>query len=110
MTVFAKIINGELPSLKHFENENLIVIEDINKLAPVHLLIIPKKAYKGLQDVPVGEMDILVEVGKAAQIMAEKFDVLDGYRLLTNNGEEAGQTVFHLHFHLLGGRRLMTLG
>lgn len=110
MSVFAKIINGELPSTKHFENEDLIVIEDINKLAPVHLLIIPKKAYKGLQDVPPDELDILVAVGKAAQVMADKFHLEDGYRLLTNNGEEAGQTVFHLHFHLLGGRRLMTLG
>lgn len=110
MTVFAKIINGELPCSKHYENDYLIVIEDINKLAPVHLLIIPKKAYKGLQDVPQDELGILAEVGKAAQIMAEKFDLQDGYRLLTNNGEEAGQTVFHMHFHLLGGRRLMTLG
>lgn len=110
MSVFTKIINGELPSTKHFENEHLIVIEDINKLAPVHLLIIPKKAYKGLQDVPQNELGILVEIGKAAQVMADRFDLEDGYRLLTNNGEEAGQTVFHLHFHLLGGRRLMTLG
>jgi histidine triad (HIT) family protein len=110
MTVFAKIINGELPCIKHLDNEHLIVIEDINKLAPVHLLIIPKKAYKGLQDVPQNDLGILAEIGKAAQAMADKFDLEDGYRLLTNNGEEAGQTIFHMHFHLLGGRRLMTLG
>lgn len=110
MTVFEKIIKGELPCTKHYENEHLIVIEDIHKLAPIHLLIIPKKAYKGLQDVPLEEMGILAEIGKAAQIMANKFDLEEGYRLITNNGEEAGQTVFHMHFHLLGGRRLMTLG
>jgi histidine triad (HIT) family protein len=110
MTVFEKIIKGELPSTKHYENQHLIVIEDIHKLAPIHLLIIPKKAYKGLQDVPQEELGILAEIGRAAQLMAEKFDLDDGYRLLTNNGEEAGQTIFHMHFHLLGGRRLMTLG
>lgn len=110
MTVFGKIIEGQLPCIKHYENQHLIVIEDINKLAPVHLLIIPKKAYKGLQDVPESDLGILAEIGKAAQIMADKFELQEGYRLLTNNGEEAGQTVFHLHFHLLGGRRLMTLG
>lgn len=110
MTVFAKIIEGSIPSNKIYENDHLIVIEDINKVAPIHLLIIPKKAYKGLQDVPTNELGILGEIGRAAQLMAEKFDLSDGYRLLTNNGEEAGQTIFHLHFHLIGGRRLMTLG
>ena len=110
MTVFAKIIEGQLPSTKHYENDHLVVIEDIHKLAPVHLLIIPKKAYKGLQDVPEKDLGILKEIGRAAQLMAEKFELEDGYRLLTNNGEEAGQTIFHMHFHLLGGRRLMTLG
>lgn len=110
MNVFSRIISNELPSVKHYENQHLIVIEDINKLAPIHLLIIPKKSYKCLQDVPQEEMGILIEIGKAAQLMAEKFDLLEGYRLLTNNGEEAGQTIFYMHFHLLGGRRLMTLG
>jgi histidine triad (HIT) family protein len=110
MTIFAQIITGTIPSKKVYENEHLIVIEDIHKLAPIHLLIIPKKAYKGLQDVPEHELGILKEIGRATQIMAEKFDLLEGYRLLTNNGEEAGQTVFHMHFHLLGGRRLTTLG
>jgi histidine triad (HIT) family protein len=110
MTVFAKIIAGQLPAVKFFENEHLIVIEDIHKIAPVHLLIIPKKAYKGLQDVPDNELGILKEIGKAAQLMADHFELEDGYRLLTNNGEDAGQTIFHMHFHLLGGRRLTTLG
>jgi histidine triad (HIT) family protein len=96
--------------VKFFENEHLIVIEDIHKIAPVHLLIIPKKAYKGLQDVPDNELGILKEIGKAAQLMADRFELEDGYRLLTNNGEDAGQTIFHMHFHLLGGRRLTTLG
>lgn len=110
MTVFAKIIEGTIPSKKVFENEHLIVIEDLHKAAPIHLLIIPKKAYKGLQAVPQDELGILVEIGKAAQLMAETFDLQQGYRLLTNNGQDAGQTIFHLHFHLLGGRQLTALG
>jgi histidine triad (HIT) family protein len=110
MTVFGQIIEGKLPCKKFYENQHLIVIEDIHKVAPVHMLIIPKKAYKGLSDVPVDEMGIIAEIAKAAKLMAEQFNLEDGYRLLTNNGEEAGQTVFHMHFHLIGGRRLMNLG
>lgn len=110
MDIFKKIIEGSVPARKLYENEYLIVIEDIHKVAPVHLLIIPKKAYKGLQEVPLHDLSILEEVGKAVQLMAKEFDLLDGYRLITNNGEEAGQTIFHMHFHLIGGRRLMQLG
>ncbi len=110
MTIFMQIIEGKLPSKRVYEDDQILVIEDIHKIAPVHLLIIPKKAYKGLQDVPPQELGILAEVGRVAQLMAKEWDLLDGYRLLTNNGEEAGQTIFHLHFHLIGGRRLMHLG
>jgi len=110
MTVFGQIIEGKLPAKKFYENDQLIVIEDIHKVAPIHLLIIPKKAYKNLQDVPLNEMGIIAEIAKAAKLMAEQFEMEEGFRLLTNSGEEAGQTVFHMHFHLIGGRRLMTLG
>jgi len=110
MTIFMQIIEGKIPSKKVYEDDHILVIEDIHKVAPVHLLIIPKKAYKGLQDVPPQELGILAEVGRVTQLMAKEWDLLDGYRLLTNNGEEAGQTIFHLHFHLIGGRRLMHLG
>lgn len=105
-TVFGKIIEGTLPCEKVFENERIIAIKDIHPLAPVHLLIMPKKTIPDLQSVAEEDLPLIGEIVAVAQKLAEEFDVLDGYRLITNCGEEAGQTVFHLHFHLLGGRPL----
>jgi histidine triad (HIT) family protein len=105
-TIFEKIISGELPSEKVFESETLIAIKDINPQAPVHLLIIPKKAYPSLQEVPKADLSIMGEIIDASQALAKKFEVADNYRLLTNIGIKAGQSVFHLHFHLIGGKEL----
>lgn len=107
-SVFQKIIDGELPSQKVLENSHLIAIKDIAPKAPVHLLIIPKKAIRDIQSIQPEDFFLLNEVVLAAQKLAKDFGLLEtgGYRLLTNNGEGAGQTVFHLHFHLLGGRIL----
>ena len=105
-TIFEKIISGELPSEKVFESETLIAIKDINPQAPVHLLIIPKKAYPSLQEVPKEELSIMREIIDVSQALAKKFEVADNYRLLTNIGSKAGQSVFHLHFHLIGGKEL----
>ena len=105
-TIFGKIIQGDLPADKVYENESVLVIKDINPQAPVHLLLIPKKEYSTLQDVPKGELNIISEIIEVAQNLAEKFGVADNYRLLTNIGTKAGQSVFHLHFHLIGGRSL----
>jgi len=105
-TIFGKIIKGDLPADKVYENESVLVIKDINPQAPVHLLLIPKKEYSTLQDVPKGELNIISEIIEVAQNLAEKFGVADNYRLLTNIGTKAGQSVFHLHFHLIGGRSL----
>jgi histidine triad (HIT) family protein len=79
-------------------------------VAPVHILIVPKMAYPDLQSVPAEELSIVAECVAIAQQLAEEFEVADGYRFLTNNGPEAGQCVFHLHFHLIGGRKLGHLG
>lgn len=105
-TVFGKIVAGELPAEKVYESDTLIAIKDIAPKAPVHLLIIPKKEYKNFQEIPKEELSILAEIGEVAQTLAAQFGVADNYRLLTNNGTEAGQTVFHLHFHLIGGKLL----
>ncbi|MCI5051890.1 MAG: histidine triad nucleotide-binding protein [Simkaniaceae bacterium] len=105
-TIFEKIIQGELPAEKLFENERVIVIKDINPQAPVHLLIIPKKCYKSIQYIPKEDLSILAEIGEVAQKMAKELEIEDCYRLLTNSGEDSGQTIFHLHFHLIGGRKL----
>jgi len=105
-TIFGKIIRGELPAEKVFENETIVAFKDIHPLAPVHILIVPKKAFRDLQSIPKEDLGILNEVVVVAQTLAARFEVTDGYRLLTNNGSQAGQTVFHLHFHLIGGRTL----
>jgi histidine triad (HIT) family protein len=109
-TIFGKIIRKELPADIVFENEKLIAIKDINPAAPVHLLIIPKKEYKDLQSLPANDISIVGDVVLAAQHLAKEFGIETGYRLLTNNGTSAGQTIFHLHFHLIGGRPLGALG
>lgn len=105
-TIFGKIIKGDLPAEKVFESETFIVIKDIAPKAPVHLLIIPKKEYKDFQSVPKEDLSIIEEMAAIAQTLAEKFGVADNYRLLTNIGAKAGQSVFHLHFHLIGGKLL----
>lgn len=108
-TIFSKIINGELPCDKVFENERIIAFKDINPQAPVHLLIVPKEEIRNLQEVTPEQMPVIAEILEVAQQLAKKFEVEDGYRLLTNIGEDGGQTVFHLHFHLIGGAILKNL-
>ena len=106
-TVFERIISGEIPSQKVFENERILAIKDIAPQAPIHFLIMPKKKISCLQEVSAEDLPLIAEIIDVAQQLAKEFDIADGYRLLTNNGEDAGQTVFHLHFHLIGGKRLL---
>lgn len=110
MTIFAKIIAGELPCEKVYEDEEILAFKDINPVAPVHVLIVPKKAYKNLQAVPKEDLPILAKVGEAAQKIAKELGVEEAYRLVSNNGAEVGQSVFHLHFHLIAGRAMSSLG
>ena len=105
-TIFGKIIQGIIPCDKVFENEILIAFKDISPQAPVHLLIVPKKEIPNLQSMSEEDFPIMIEVVKVAQQLAKEFGVEDGYRLVTNNGTGSGQAVFHLHFHLIGGRPL----
>lgn len=106
MTIFGKIIAGELPADKVFENERIIAFKDINPAAPIHILIMPKKEIKDLQSLDPQDYPLIGEMIGVAQELAARFNIADGYRLLTNNGPTAGQSVFHLHFHLIGGRHL----
>lgn len=105
-TIFGKIIKGELPAEKVFENERIIAFKDINPAAPVHILIVPKKEIPDLQSVTAEDLTLISEIAAVAQTLATRFGIIDGYRLITNNGPLAGQVVFHLHFHLIGGRKL----
>jgi len=109
-TIFSRIIKGELNAEKVFENERILAIKDIHPVAPVHLLIMPKKEIPDIQSLAPEDFPLLGEIVEVAQNLAREYGVEDGYRLLTNNGPEAGQTIFHLHFHLIGGRILSHLG
>lgn len=105
--VFEKIIDGEMPSDKVFENERILAIKDLHPVAPVHLLIMPKKrGIQSVQQVSKEDAALMGEVISVAQQLAKEFGVEDSYRLLTNVGSKSGQTIFHLHFHLIGGRSL----
>ena len=108
-TIFGKIIAGEIPAEKVFESERILAIKDIAPVAPVHILIMPKKAIASLQDLREEDLSLVAEIVLVAQKLAVQFGIADGYRLVTNNGEDGGQTVFHLHFHLIGGRKLLHL-
>lgn len=109
-TVFSKIIRGDLPCEKVFENERIIAFKDIAPIAPVHILIVPKKEIPDLQSVVSEDLPLVAECISIAQHLARIYQIEEGYRFLTNNGSEAGQTIFHLHFHLIGGRPLIHLG
>lgn len=109
-TIFGKIIKGELPAEKVFESERILAIKDLYPVAPVHILIMPKKEIPDFQSIKPEDYSILSEICAVAQKLAKEFGVEDGYRLLTNNGANAGQVIFHLHFHLIGGKRLGQIG
>lgn len=104
--IFCKIVNGEIKSEKVYEDENLVCIKDINPQAPVHILIIPKKHIEKLYQ--TDEITLLGKMLKVACDIAEKEGIKEsGYRIVINTNRNAGQSVDHIHFHLLGGRILM---
>lgn len=105
-SIFAKIINGEIPAEKLYEDEHCIAINDINPQAPVHVLLIPKKAIEKLADAQVDDQALLGHLMLAAGNVARQLGVADAFRLIVNNGAGAGQTVFHLHLHIIAGGSL----
>jgi len=105
-TIFKKIIERDLPAEILYEDDDIICIHDKFPQAPVHILIITKKIIPTIQDMKEEDMYLLPLIFKKAQELANQFNIGDGYRILTNNGSSAGQTVEHLHFHLIGGKVL----
>lgn len=102
--IFCKIINGEIPSNKVYEDELIYAFRDINPAAPVHILIIPKEHICCANKLEESHKELLGHIILTAKKIAEAEGVAeDGYRIINNCGENAGQTVFHLHFHLLAG-------
>lgn len=103
--LFCRIADGEESSEIVYQNEHLIAIKDINPQAPVHLLIIPKKHIGTLLEMEDSDKELMGLVCTTAKFLAEENDLeMSGFRLVLNCGMGAGQTVFHIHFHLLGGR------
>ncbi len=103
-TIFTKIINKEIPADIVYEDDQCLAFRDINPRAPVHILIIPKKAMAQLNDAESGDRELLGHIMLTVNRVAEKEGVADAYRLVLNNGAGAGQEIFHMHFHLLAGR------
>jgi len=105
--VFCKIVKKELPSDILYEDERFLVFKDINPKAPIHVLIIPKKHIPSLAEVEEADKEIIGEMFLLAKKIAKEQGIADrGYRLIFNVGKEAGQTIPHLHLHLMGGKKL----
>ncbi len=104
--LFCKIIRGEIPSKKVYEDEHTYAFDDINPQAPTHVLVVPKKHLRGLKEAAVEDAELIGYCQLAAANIARQRNIEDGYRTVLNVGPRAGQSVFHLHVHLLGGRNL----
>ena len=105
--LFCKIINGEIPSKKVYEDDSVYAFYDIAPMAPVHVLIVPKTHIASVNEVTAENSAVISHIYEVAAKLAKALGIADeGYRVVTNCGANAGQTVFHLHFHLLGGTKL----
>lgn len=104
--LFCRIIRGEVPARKVHEDEHTFAFEDINPQAPTHVLVIPKKHVAGLKEATPDDLETIGWCHLAAAQIARQRSIEDGYRTVLNVGPKAGQSVFHLHVHLLGGRAL----
>lgn len=104
--LFCKIVNGEIPSTKVYEDEELYAFNDINPQAPVHVLIIPKKHIDSAADINEENADLVAKVFVAVAKIAKKLNLENGFRIVTNSGEFGCQSVHHIHFHLLSGKQL----
>ena len=105
-TIFGKIARREIPADILYEDEHCLAFPDINPQAPTHVLVIPKKEIAKLSDAGVEDQALLGHLMLAAGKIARQLGVGDAFRLIVNNGAEAGQSVFHLHLHILAGRKM----
>ncbi len=103
-TIFGKIVSGEIPSEFLYEDDHCIAINDVSPQAPVHVLVIPKRGIPRLVDAQPQDQELLGHLLLAAGKVAQQLGVADAFRLIINNGSGAGQTVFHLHLHIIAGR------
>lgn len=104
-TIFGKIVRGEIPADIVYEDDLCLAFRDINPQAPTHVLVIPKKEIARLSDAQGADQELLGHLLLAANRVAQQLGVADAFRLVVNNGAAVGQSVFHLHLHILAGRR-----
>lgn len=104
--LFCKIIAGSIPSTKIYEDDNVLAFKDIDPQAPFHAVVIPKKHITGADMVSPENSDAIAKVFEAIAVIAKENDLSDGFRVVNNCGQAAGQTVHHIHFHLLARRDL----
>lgn len=104
--IFCKLIAGEIPATLLFEDEDIVAFNDISPQAPTHVLVIPRKHLSGPAAITEADQPLIGKMVAKATELAAELGLDDGFRLVMNNGEKAGQTVFHLHLHLLGGRAM----
>ena len=104
---FCKIIKGEIPSEKVYEDEDILAFKDINPAAPIHVLVIPKKHIATLMEVTQEDREIMAKILEVIPKIAKQLGIEDnGFRLIANCGPDSGQEVMHIHFHLLAGRKM----
>lgn len=104
--LFCKIIAGEIPSTKVYEDETVLAFRDINPQAPTHILVIPKMHIPSVDGVTAENSAVVAHIFEVIPAIAAQEKLSGGYRVVSNCGQDAGQTVQHLHFHILGGREL----
>ncbi|NQV29866.1 MAG: histidine triad nucleotide-binding protein [Candidatus Marinimicrobia bacterium] len=104
--IFCKIINGDIPAKLLYEDADVLAFDDINPQAPTHILVIPRNHIPGPAALTEADQALTGKLVKRATDLAAKAGLKDGFRLVMNNGEQAGQTVLHLHLHVLGGRAM----
>lgn len=105
--IFCKIIKGEIPAKKVYEDEEILAFNDIQPAAPIHVLIIPKKHIANLMEIEPEDTALMGNIIQTAKKIAKQLGIeQDGFRLIANCGKDAGQEVMHIHFHLLAGRKM----
>ena len=104
--VFCKIIDGSIPSNKVYEDDKMLAFHDIAPEAPVHVVMIPKAHISGVDALNAENIDYIAHIFSKAGEIAKSVGLDNGYRIVTNCGADGGQTVFHIHFHLMGGKKL----
>ncbi len=104
--IFCKIIAGDIPSTKVYEDDLVFAFRDINPQAPTHILVIPKAHIAGVCDITAENSPVVAHIFEVIPQIAKAEGLDGGYRVVSNCGADAGQTVFHLHFHILGGKEL----